>query len=82
MFKEGKIDFELPKEVKDEIQELKKAVLEDSTLVDCYIEELRAVSHGCENDTYTEDMSNEVIHYYTQRRYLSYDNEIDELDER
>lgn len=31
---------------------------------------------------YTEDMSNMVIHYYTQRRYLSYDNEIDELDKR
>lgn len=68
-------DFHIPDEVETAIANLEEAVLTESTLLDCYIEELRAIVHwntGGEGGL-TEEEGEELIDYYYRRRYASYD---------
>lgn len=65
-FIEKQFDFHIPEEIKTAINNLKEAVLSNSTLLDCYIEEFRAVVHwntGGE-DGITEEQGEELIDYY------------------
>lgn len=68
-------DFRIPAEVEEAIANLENAVLTNSLLLDCYIEEFRAVVHGNTDmpDGITEDQGEELIDYYYRRRYLGYD---------
>lgn len=64
-------DFFIPKEIEEKIDDLEKAVLEKSSLLDCYLEEFRAAVHwntGGE-DGITEEQGEELIDYYYRRRY-------------
>lgn len=64
-------NFPIPQEVEEAINNLEEAVLSDSTLLDCYIEEFRAITHwntDCEGGL-TEEQSEELIDYYYRRRY-------------
>lgn len=68
-------DFYIPDEIETAISNLEKAVLENSTLFDCYLEEFRAVVHwntDGENGI-TEEQGEELIDYYYRRRYVSGD---------
>ena len=70
-FIEKESDFPIPEEVQMAIQNLKKAVVTNSLLLDCYIEELRAVVHwntDGENGL-TEEQGEELIDYYYRRKY-------------
>lgn len=74
-FIEKQFDFPIPEEVKTAIHNLKDAVLSDSTLLDCYLEEFRAYVHwntGGE-DGLTEEQGEELIDYYYRRRYTGND---------
>jgi len=65
-------DFPIPSEVEDSITELENAVLTDSTILDCIIEEFRAKVHwntGGDGGL-TEEQGEELIDYYYRRRYL------------
>ena len=44
-FKRKQFDFKIPQEVEETIDNLENAVLTDSTLLDCYLEEFRAFVH-------------------------------------
>lgn len=71
IFIRKEFDFPLPKEVETAITNLESAVLNNSTLLDCYLEELRSFVHfntGGE-DELTEEQGEEVIDYYYRRRY-------------
>lgn len=74
-FIEKKFDFSIPEEVQTAIRNLKEAVLSNSTLLDCYIEEFRAVVHWNTggDDQLTEEQGEELIDYYYRRRYSYYD---------
>lgn len=64
-------DFSVPKEIETEIDNLEKAVLEKSSLLDCYLEEFRAIVHWNTDseDGITEEQGEELIDYYYRRRY-------------
>lgn len=64
-------DFSVPKEIETEINNLEKAVLEKSSLLDCYLEEFRAIVHWNTDseDGITEEQGEELIDYYYRRRY-------------
>lgn len=71
IFIRKEFDFPLPEEVETAITNLESAVLNNSTLLDCYLEELRSFVHfntGGE-DELTEEQGEEVIDYYYRRRY-------------
>lgn len=74
-FIEKKFDFPIPEEVQTAIRNLKEAVLSNSTLLDCYIEEFRAVVHWNTggDDQLTEEQGEELIDYYYRRRYSYHD---------
>lgn len=65
-------DFSVPEEVEKAITNLENAVLTESTLLDCYIEEFRAVVHWNTggDDGLTEEQGEELIDYYYRRRYI------------
>ncbi len=66
-----KFDFPVPDEVETAITNLENAVLTNSTLFDCYLEEFRAVVHwntGGDKGL-TEEQGEELIDYYYRRRY-------------
>ncbi len=66
-----KFDFPVPDEVEMAITNLENAVLTNSTLFDCYLEEFRAVVHwntGGDKGL-TEEQGEELIDYYYRRRY-------------
>lgn len=68
-------DFPIPDEVEEWITSLENAVLTDSTLLDCYLEELRAFVHfntGGDGGL-TEEQGEEIIDYYYRRRYVGDD---------
>ncbi len=70
-FIEKQFDFPIPGEVTSAINNLREAVLSNSTLLDCYIEEFRAIVHwntGGEEGL-TEEQGEELIDYYYRRRY-------------
>lgn len=68
-------DFPIPEEVETSINNLEKAVLENSTLLDCYIEEFRAAVHwNTDGDGgLTEEQGEELIDYYYRRKYAADD---------
>lgn len=71
VFNRKKFDFPIPDEVETCITNLENAVLTNSTLLDCYLEELRAFVHfntGGE-DGLTEEQGEELIDYYYRRKY-------------
>ncbi len=66
-----RFSFYIPSEVEKAITNLENAVLTDSTLLDCYLEEFRAIVHwntGGE-DGLTEEQGEELIDYYYRRKY-------------
>ncbi len=67
-----KFDFSVPDEVETAITNLENAVLTNSTLFDCYLEEFRAVVHWNTggDEGLTEEQGEEPIDYYYRRRYL------------
>ncbi len=74
-FVEKHFDFPVPKEIEIAINNIKKAVVSNSTLLDCYLEEFRAIVHwntGGENGL-TEKQGEELIDYYYRRRYTNND---------
>lgn len=75
IFKRKNFDFPLPQEVETAIDNLENAVLTNSTLLDCYIEELRAFVHFNTDgeDGLTEEQGEEVIDYYYRGRYARND---------
>ena len=75
VFKRKHFDFLLPQEVETAIDNLENAVLTNSTLLDCYLEELRAFVHFNTDgeDGLTEEQGEEVIGYYYRRRYARND---------
>lgn len=75
IFIEKQFDFSIPKEIETAIDNLKKAVLSNSTLLDCYLEEFRAVVHWNTDgeDGITEENGEELIDYYYRRRYMGND---------
>lgn len=82
-----KFDFHIPNEVENCITNLENAVLTNSTLLDCYLEELRAFVHFNTDgeEGLTEEQGEEIIDYYYRRKYAtnSYTEEplIDEYSE-
>lgn len=70
-FKRKNFDFPIPDEVENCITNLENAVLTNSTLLDCYLEELRAFVHFNTDgeDGLTEEQGEEIIDYYYRRRY-------------
>lgn len=70
-FKCKNFDFPIPDEVENCITNLENAVLTNSTLLDCYLEELRAFVHFNTDgeDGLTEEQGEEIIDYYYRRRY-------------
>lgn len=74
-FIEKEFDFPIPREIQTAIENLKKAVLENSTLLDCYLEEFRAFVHFNTDgeDGVTEEQGEELIDYYYRRRYRGND---------
>lgn len=67
-----KFDFKIPDEVETAINNLENAVLTNSTLLDCYIEEFRAYVHwntGGDGGL-TEEQGEELIDYYYRGKYL------------
>ena len=74
-FFEKQFDFPIPQEIKNSIENLKKAVIENSTLLDCYLEEFRAMVHFNTDgeDGVTEEQGEELIDYYYRRRYTNSD---------
>lgn len=75
IFVRKEFDFHIPDEVETAITNLEEAVLTESTLLDCYIEEFRAIVHWNTggDDGLTEEQGEELIDYYYRRRYISYD---------
>lgn len=65
-------DFPIPDEVETAITNLENAVLTNSTLFDCYLEEFRAIVHWNTggDEGITEEQGEELIDYYYRRRYL------------
>jgi len=74
-FVRKEFDFTIPIEVETAISNLENAVVTNSTLLDCYIEEFRAIVHGNTggDDELTEEQGEELIDYYYRRRYLRND---------
>lgn len=74
-FVEKQFDFPIPQDITTAIENLKEAVLDNSALLDCYLEEFRAVVHWNtdEEDGITEEQGEELIDYYYRRRYAYYD---------
>lgn len=74
-FIEKQFDFFIPKEIEAAIDNIKKAVLSNSTLLDCYLEEFRAVVHWNTDgeEGLTEEQGEELIDYYYRRRYTNND---------
>lgn len=74
-FKRNNFDFHIPDEVENCITNLENAVLTNSTLLDCYLEELRAFVHFNTDgeDGLTEEQGEEIIDYYYRRRYATDD---------
>lgn len=64
-------DFNLPSEVMAAIDHLEEAVITNSTLLDCYLEEFRAVVHWCTggDEGITEEQGEELLDYYYRRGY-------------
>lgn len=75
IFIEKDFDFPIPQEIQTAIDNLRNAVLEDSLLFDCYLEEFRAFVHFNTDgeDGVTEEQGEELIDYYYRRRYLGDD---------
>lgn len=75
VFIRKKFDFDIPAEICTAIDNLEKAVLEDSTLFDCYLEEFRAIVHWNTggDDGISEEQGEELIDYYYRRRYRTGD---------
>lgn len=71
VFVEKRFDFSFPQEIHTAIENLKNAYLDNSSLLDCYIEELRAFVHFNTDgeDGVTEEQWEEIIDYYYRRRY-------------
>jgi len=72
-FNRADFDFEIPEEVETAIDNLEAAVLSDSSLLDCYLEEFRAIVHWNEGDMkgyLSEDEGEELIDYYYRRNYV------------
>lgn len=71
VFNRKYFDFPIPQEVETSISNLENAVLTNSTLLDCYLEELRAFVHFNTDgeDGLTEEQGEEVIDYYYRRKY-------------
>lgn len=72
-FMRKNFDFHIPDEVENCITNLENAVLTNSTLLDCYLEELRAFVHFNTDgeEGMTEEQGEEIIDYYYRRRYAS-----------
>lgn len=70
MFNRKKFDFHIPDEVNRAIDAIEKAE-EHSTLLDCYLEEFRAIVHGWQDvpGGFSEEDGEEVLHYYYGRHY-------------
>lgn len=75
IFIRKKFNFTIPAEVKEAIDNLEQAVITDSSLFDCYLEEFRAKVHwNTEGEEgLTEEQGEELIDYYYRRRYLGND---------
>lgn len=75
VFNRKHFDFPIPQEVETAINNLENAVLTNSTLLDCYLEELRSFVHFNTDgeDGLTEEQGEEIIDYYYRRRYATDD---------
>lgn len=72
VFIRKEFNFPVPEEVEDAINELEKAVLEHSSMLDIYLDEFKLCvrsNTGGENGM-TDEQADEVLHYYYNRRYL------------
>lgn len=71
MFNRKKFDFHIPDEVNKAIDAIEKAEQEHSTLLDCYLEEFRAIVHDWQDvpGGFSEEDGEEVLHYYYGRHY-------------
>lgn len=72
VFIRKEFNFPVPEEVEDAINELEKAVLEHSSMLDIYLDMFKQVvrfNTGGE-DGMTDEQADEVLHYYYNRRYL------------
>lgn len=71
MFIRKKFDFFIPDEVNRAIDAIEKAEQEHSTLLDCYLEEFRAIVHDWQDvpGGFSEEDGEEVLHYYYGRHY-------------
>ena len=71
MFNRKKFDFHIPDEVNRAIDAIEKAEQEHSTLLDCYLEEFRAIVHDWQDvpGGFSEEDGEEVLHYYYGRHY-------------
>ena len=67
--KRKEFDFQLPDVINAMIDELDTAVAAKATYVDCIQDEIRALAHGCTDDTITEEQAEEIIDYYCRRRF-------------
>ena len=75
IFNRKRFDFPIPREVETAIDNLENAVLTSSTLLDCYLEELRAFVHFNTDgeEGMTEEQGEEIIDYYYRRKYARND---------
>lgn len=71
MFNRKKFDFFIPDEVNRAIDAIERAEREHSTLLDCYLEEFRAIVHDWQDvpGGFSEEDGEEVLHYYYGRHY-------------
>lgn len=74
-FRRKEFSFHIPKEVEQCITNLENAVITEDSLLDCYLEELRAFCHFHTDgeDGMTEEEADEVIDYYYNTRSYMFD---------
>jgi hypothetical protein len=65
LIKEANFDFSLPKELAASIHDLEQAVAEQSTLIDCYQDEIRSWSRLLDD----ADKESQVIEFFCRKRW-------------
>lgn len=70
-FVELKTNYNIPPMLQRDIDELKKAVENNASYIDCLQDEIRGSAHGCTGGKggLTEEQAEEIITYYCRRRW-------------
>ena len=69
-FKQLKTDYPIPPMLQRDIDALEEGVKNNVLYVDCLQDEVRGSAHGVtDDDTFTEEMAEEIITYYCRRRW-------------